>query len=217
MEFSHPEGRVDLNPAHLIIAGWTGRNRDAVDHHIAELAELGISPPSQVPLFYRASASLLTHGEWIDVLGTGTSGEVEPFLIRQDGQTWIGLASDHTDRNLEAHSVAASKQICAKPVGKSLWSFDSVSDHLDDISLSCQVQEDGIWTDYQTGTLSNILPLADLISEANLHDGTAMLCGTLPAIGGVRPVHAYRMRMHDPVMDAAIDLHYSVTELPIVN
>ena len=32
----------------LIVAGWAGRDRAAVDHHIAELAELGVAPPSSV-------------------------------------------------------------------------------------------------------------------------------------------------------------------------
>jgi Protein of unknown function (DUF2848) len=47
-------------PQQFVIAGWTGRNAQAIEHHIEELAALGIARPSQVPLYYRASAALLT-------------------------------------------------------------------------------------------------------------------------------------------------------------
>ena len=107
--FSHKNGPLDLTINGVVVAGWTGRNMDAVQHHIDELAALGIAPPSQVPLYYRVAASLLTQEDTIEVLGSGTSGEVEPLLVRSNGKTYFGLASDHTDRDLEVHSVAASK------------------------------------------------------------------------------------------------------------
>ena len=50
--------RVDIEQ--LVIAGWTGRDRDAVEHHIAELAALGVRRPRAIPCFYRLGATLLT-------------------------------------------------------------------------------------------------------------------------------------------------------------
>ena len=47
--------RIAVEPTGLIMAGWTGRDRAAVDHHIAELAALGVAGPSCVPTFYRLS------------------------------------------------------------------------------------------------------------------------------------------------------------------
>jgi len=46
----------------------------------------------------------------IEVLGNETSCEVEPLLLRANGTTYFDLASDHTYRTLDRHSVAASKQ-----------------------------------------------------------------------------------------------------------
>ena len=106
-------GRVDIDVRDLTIAGWTGRDAAAVQHHIDELAAIGVAPPSQVPLFYRVSADLLTTAPDIQVLGEASSGDAEPMLIRAGGKMWIGLGSDHTDRALEAVSVASSKQVCA--------------------------------------------------------------------------------------------------------
>lgn len=216
MKFTHQDGRIDLAIDHLIVAGWTGRDREAVDHHIQELADLGIAPPSQVPLYYRVSSGLLTQDATIQVLGEGTSGEVEPLLLRDNGKIWIGLASDHTDRDLEAHSVAASKQACAKPAAPALWDFESVQDHLDSLKLRCLIRENGEWIVYQEGALSNIRPLADLIAASGFGEKCAMLCGTLGAIGGVRPALEYQMELEDPVLNRTIRMTYSVTQLPIV-
>lgn len=216
MKFFCENLTLDANIQHLYVAGWTGRDPAAVQHHIDELAELGIAPPSQVPLYYRVSDNLLTQAEEVAVVGETSSGEVEPMLVLLDGQLWLGLASDHTDRELEAYSVAASKQACVKPVSQNLWNFDYVKDHLDQLTLTCEVFEAGVWVSYQEGTLAAIRPLAELLMGADLPDHSAMLCGTLGAKGGVRPAEKYRMRLSDPVLDRCIALNYSVRTLPIV-
>lgn len=216
MNFTCSGSGIDINIDHLFVAGWTGRDHEAVQHHIDELAAIGIAPPSQVPLYYRVSNALLTQDSVIEVLGDGTSGEVEPMLIQKDGQIWIGLASDHTDRELEAHSVAASKQICLKPAATELWRYDEIEEDLDQLMLRCSIREDGQWITYQKGSLSNIRPLAELMQASGFGDGAAMLCGTLSAIGGVRPSSAYRMELEDAKRNRRINLDYTVRKLPVV-
>ena len=217
MRFDTPEGPLDVGISKLIVAGWTGRDRAAVDHHIAELAALGVKPPSTVPLFYRVSRDLLSRSDRLQVLGPDTSGEVEPLLVMADGKLWLGLGSDHTDRALEAVSVAASKQVCGKPVAADLWPFEAVAAHLDQLVLTCDIEEDGSWVRYQEGTLAAIRPLQSLVADAGLDDGAAMLCGTLAARGGVRPASGYRMRLEDPVTGHEITLSYRVDTLPVVS
>lgn len=216
MHFRTAKGPLSAHITHATVAGWTGRDREAVAHHIAELAELGVTPPSSVPLYYRVAETLLTQAETIQVLGTDTSGEVEPLVIRTNGRQFLGLASDHTDRALEATSVAASKQICAKPIGEMLWDWDEISDHLEDIQLTTDIEVGGTWVRYQDGNLAAIRPLEELIAAANLPNDGALLCGTLGAIEGVRPASVYRMAMTDPVLKRAIHLNYRVNTLPIV-
>lgn len=213
MKFQTETGVLESTPERLIVAGWTGRDRAAVDHHIEELAAIGVPAPSTVPLYYQCSPALLTQATAIQVLGEETSGEAEPFLLQQDGRIWIGLGSDHTDRALEAHSVAASKQICAKPIADVLWPLEAVKQHLDDLVLKSWIEEDGSWVPYQDGKLASILPLEQLMAGAALSDGTAMLCGTLPAIGGVRPAPAFRMSLTDPVRGQSIDWSYRTATL----
>lgn len=212
------EGRA-LNVAieHLYVAGWTGRNAAAVQHHIDELAELGIAPPSQTPLFYRAANSLLTHEPLVDVLGDASSGEIEPLVVHHDGALYLGLASDHTDRELEAHSVAASKQACVKPAASELWKFTDIEDHLEDLQFTCHIFEEGDWVLYQKGKLSAILPLRNLIEKVDLPANAAMLCGTFGALGGVRPAQKYRMSLTDARRGKCISFEYETRSLAVVS
>ncbi len=216
MKFTTPTGEIDFIIEHCYVAGWTGRDKGAVDHHIEELAAIGIAPPSTVPLYYRVSNALLTHAPIIEVLGEGTSGEVEPLLMQRDGVLYLGLASDHTDRDLEAHSVAASKQACLKPAATQLWHYDDVADHIDSLRLRCSIEEDGKWVSYQEGALANITPLAELIKGSGFAENSAMLCGTLAAIGGVRPASKYKMEIEDPIRSQSIKMEYNTKQLPIV-
>jgi hypothetical protein len=216
MQFRTPAGDIEFVAKQLTVAGWTGRSREAVDHHIKELADIGIAPPSRVPLYYRCSTQLLTQDSEFAILGPDTSGEAEPLLVLYNGKVWLGLASDQTDRALEAYSVAHSKQVCPKPVADTLWDFEAISDHLDQIVLASWIYEDGEWREYQQGTLAMLLPLAELLADSGLKEGGAMLCGTLPAIGGVRPAAQFRMAMHDPVTGESIKAEYTTQTLPVV-
>ncbi|MEL6794780.1 MAG: DUF2848 family protein, partial [Pseudomonadota bacterium] len=162
MRFETDEGALDVEVSRLVVAGWTGRDEAGVRHHIEELANIGVPAPSTIPLYYRGAANLVTQGATIEVLGDATSGEAEPLIVKAKGTLWLGLGSDHTDRGLEAHSVAHSKQICAKPVAGTLWRLDGVAD-LDAVELRSDIHENGEWVAYQEGTLAAIRPLAELI------------------------------------------------------
>lgn len=212
---------LPLELTHLIVAGWTGRDADAIAHHIAELAELGVPAPSDTPLYYRVSAPLLTDAPLIEAVGGASSGEVEPLIVEAEGKRYLGLASDHTDRALEAHSVAMSKQVCAKPCALELWEWDEVADRLEEIELESWIEEGGDWVPYQSGTIASIRPLTELIAGSRLSelakDGpVAMLCGTFGAKGGVRPAAKFRMQMRDPKTGRSITHEYETRTLPEV-
>lgn len=221
------EGTLRLARRHGVIAGWTGRDPAAIEHHIEELAAIGVPRPSSVPLYYRIAAQQFTQAELIQVVGAGTSGEVEPLLLDSGSALYLGLGSDHTDRDLETYSVALSKQICAKPVARQAWRFDEVAGHLEQLRLRSFIREakDADWVAYQEGTLAGIRPLAELLAgapvaagEGRLEAGAMMMCGTFPVVsGGVRPACAFRMEMDDPVLDRTIAWHYRIEVLPAVS
>lgn len=204
----------------LVIAGWTGRDAAAIEHHIAELAALGVKRPSTVPLYYRVAASLLTQAERVEVLGAQSSGEAEPILIATADRLWVSVASDHTDREVESYSVAVSKQLCPKPCARGAWRYEEVAPHWDRLMLRSFVVEDGRRTLYQEGALAAIRPPRGLIEgfagSKHLPAGTAMLCGTLVAKGGVRPAPRFEMELEDPVLGRAIRHGYDIVALPVV-
>lgn len=210
---------VDLTE--LVVAGWAGRDRAAIEHHIEELAAIGVPRPSTVPLYYRVSENLLTQSERVQVLGEDSSGEVETFVFSAGGEMYVSLASDHTDRKLETLGVALSKQICAKPLARTAWRFADVAGHWDEMIIRSFIEEKGERILYQEGPLAALRAPLDLIAgftggKATLPGGTGMICGTVGAIGGIRPAPAFAMELVDPVLGRTIRHSYRVETLPIV-
>ena len=218
----HGPVRIDIKAG--VIAGWTGRNADAVAHHIAELAEIGVPAPTTVPLYYRVSDLMFTTDSQIQCLDDTASGEAEPTLVDDGERLYLGLGSDHTDRKLEAYSVAHSKQICPKPMAPLLWDFDEVSGHLDEIRIRSFIREGGDWVPYQDGALASIRPLAELLAAnpltqggSRLAAGTVMMCGTFAVLsGGVRPAKEFRMEMIDDRLGRRIEHAYHMITLPVI-
>jgi hypothetical protein len=213
----------ELQPRQLVIAGWTGRDRAAIHHHIEELAAIGVPRPSAVPLYYRVAASLLTQAPQIEVLGAGSSGEVEPVLLRARDRWWLTVGSDHTDRDAERAGVTLSKQLCAKPVASQAWAWDTLTTRADAIVLRSEVFEGGGWVRYQDGALAGIRPLEQLIAglpaDAPVADGLVLFCGTLAALPaangrGVRPTQRMRLQLIDG--DRTLTHEYTTHVLPQV-
>lgn len=203
----------------LVIAGWTGRDAAAVQHHVDELAAIGVPPPSKVPLYYRVATSLLTQADAIEVVGAATSGEGEPVLFATTDGLWLTLGSDHTDRDAERAGVALSKQLCSKPVARVAWAWKELADRVDAIALDSRIVEGGAQVAYQRGTLVAIRPLASLargFAPEGLAPGSMMFGGTLPAIGGVRAAPAFAATLRDTVVGRSIELVYRIEALPTV-
>jgi hypothetical protein len=215
------DGR-DVDIDELVIAGWTGRDVAALEHHIEELKAIGVHPPSKVPLYYRVAADLLTQAETVQALGDDTSGEAEPVLVGTPDRLWVTVGADHTDRKLESYSVAHSKQVCPKVIGRTAWRFEEVEPHWDQIILRSFIEEGGKKVPYQEGLLGKIRAPRDLIAgwrngEKRLPAGVAMFCGTLPAIGAIRSSSRFDMELDDPVLGRKISHAYTVRTLPIVS
>lgn len=221
LNFQIPGGMVSVAISRLIIAGWTGRDPVALEHHIVELEQLGVKRPSRTPIFYACAAARLTQATKIEALGPASSGEAEFVCISHAGEIWIGLGSDHTDRELEAIGVAASKQICDKPVGHGLWRLAEVEAHWDRLLLRSYATINGERVLYQSGPITAMRAPRDLLQlrdgGAPLPDGTAMFCGTLAAIGGIRPATRFECELEDPVLGRTLTLSYDIDVLPVIS
>ena len=202
----------------LVVAGWTGRNVAALEAHIKELEAIGVKRPKTVPIFYRVARSLLTSDGSIEVMADKSSGEVEFVLYQFDDGLWLGVGSDHTDRKAETVGVTLSKQMCAKPVGLTLWRYDEVKPHWDKLVLRSFVPGGGQRRLYQEGPVTNMRPPEDLIKlytgGDKLAPGTAMFCGTFAVHGEISYSGTFDMELEDPVLGRKITHSYKIVSLP---
>jgi Protein of unknown function (DUF2848) len=203
---------------HLVIAGWTGRNVEALEKHILELEALGVKRPKSTPIFYRVSADLLTTKPSIEALGTSSTGEVEFVLFSLADGLWVGLGSDHTDRKAETIGVSLSKQMCAKPIAATAWRYDDVRAHWDQLMLRSDVRRGGERQLYQEGFVASMRTPDELIKlytrDATLPVGTAMFCGTLAVHGNIAFADRFEMELNDPVLGRRISHAYTISTLP---
>ncbi|WP_146550404.1 MULTISPECIES: DUF2848 family protein [Rummeliibacillus] len=216
MEIKINNKTIDWIPNKLLIAGFTGRNQEEIKAHIQELKEIGIPEPDEVPAIYHLSPSLLTTKSEIFAINQESSGEIEYILLHIGDEWYVGLGSDHTDRELEKVSFAKSKQVCAKPISKEYWNLSSVSEIWDTLKIKSWVTIDGKEEIYQEGTLENLLHPTDLLNILTNRgydlENTVLFCGTLPIINGDFIYgDRFRAEIINPQTKEKIHLDYHIT------
>lgn len=204
-----------------VIGGWTGRDYQAMEHHMVEMEAIGVPRPETTPVFYRVSASRVTTAECIQTAGTGSTGEVEYTLLKISGELWVGAASDHTDRDVESYGITVAKQMCDKPIANTFWPYSEVSAHWDALQLTSHIVVDGNRNQYQCGTLVGLLTPDALLGKferdgMKLWDEDLMFGGTLPTIDETRPADRFEFELYDPVLDRRISHGYDIEPLPIL-
>jgi hypothetical protein len=219
-------GELDIEPDAVIIAGYTGRDRAKVQHHIDELAAIGVPPPASFPAYWLQPPWLATSSSTVVVTGATTSGEAELALVGDGDDLYVTLASDHTDRAAEAIDIELSKAICPVPVASEAWPIADVDGHWDDLVLRSWIVELGGSDDpdddpddeevlYQDDVCSSLVPPLDLLAglpHARPHR-FVMLTGTVPVRGDIRPARRFRAELHDPRHDRSIHLAYDIESL----
>ncbi len=213
------EQAIPLN--RFFVAGWTGRDRAKMEEHIVELEEIGVKRPGSVPVFYRVSIDRLTGRDHIQSPGGASSGEVEFVLVGIGDDIWVGVGSDHTDREVETYGITVSKQMCDKPVARTLWPLAEVAPHWDRLELKSYAVENNERRLYQEGGVAGMLSPDDLMAKllvtegAEFGAGDIMMGGTMPAIGGIKPAERFEFELIDPVLGRTISHGYDVDILPI--
>lgn len=205
---------VEIAPTHLVVAGYTGRDQEAVRHHIDELAAIGVPEPETIPAFYPLETELLTTGDVIEVDGAQSSGEVEPVLIRANGSYYLTVGSDHTDREMETVGIRLSKAACPKPIASTLIELGDPPALVDWDSIVVRSWVDGEL--YQEGPLSSMLPITEVLAEWDQISGSkdvalVLFGGTRPLLDGTfRYGRDWRMQLEVPG-HPAIELTYTVS------
>ena len=203
----------------LVCAGWVGRDKKALQAHIDEMAELGVPGPTRTPIYMNFSPYLVTTAGSVDVISRETSGEVEYVVLRQGGNTYIGVGSDHTDRGFEKHGIAASKQMYAKVIAPVVWPLQEIQDHWDKIIVRSWTTKDGQRALYQDDPLASILDVGSLLKDLPKDDGLpadnmVMFSGTVASKTGLVFGDFFEFEMEDPVLARKVTHTYGVRVLP---
>lgn len=209
---------INMNYDELLVIGYAGRDMEKTMEHIKELEEeLGVAPPKKIPTIFQCSNLLLTQDEDLEFVGNMTSGEVEYVIVLIDGKVYIGIGSDHTDRDLESVSVLKSKQVCAKPIGLDIWDYEDVKDHWDDIKLNSIQTIDGEDVAYQAGSLADILVPEKILEELYNRVGdiknSIIFSGTVPLADGFKYGQYFKGEMVDHKLNRKLTLNYKVIEI----
>ncbi|MPZ14898.1 MAG: DUF2848 domain-containing protein [Chloroflexi bacterium] len=169
----------------VILAGYTGRDRETVLRHIRELETEGIAPPPSVPVHYPGLLDGVQVNGTVPARLGWASGEIEFVLFVAGEAVYVGVGSDHTDRDLERASIEASKQAAGKVVGADVWLLESLLPQWDELVLRSWVTQGTMRVLYQQGTLGMIMPPHDLLGLVPVADrgpGLVLYSGTVPLI-----------------------------------
>lgn len=199
--------------------GWAGRDQADVRRHIEELAEHGVPAPTTTPILFPLSNNLVTTADQIQVISGQTSGEVEfALLIGDDGEVYVTVASDHTDRAAERHGVQLSKQLYPNVLAPEVWPYSEVCGHWDRLVLRSWATIADERTPYQEATLASLLSadewLAILDADGLRRPGLVFVSGTPPTVSGLLFADAFEMELEDPVLGRRIRHRYAVEVLP---
>lgn len=210
VELSLDGAPMQVSLRQVLAAGYTGRERSLVQEHIDELAELGIAPPPGVPMLYPVMPTLVTTSRDIAVFGPHTTPEIEVAIVRVDGEDYVTVASDQTDRRMEVASVPQSKNACPKIIGRDIWRVQDVLAGWDDLELTARCN--GVVL--QNGKLASMMSCEELIALAqeytDMSDGTLLMSGTVPTLATPPVEGTIELVLHDPSTGRTIEHAYSV-------
>lgn len=209
----------------MVNAGYVGRDQAAVRAHIEELRREGIGAPARVPMLFPVLSHNITVENRIEVVGGATSGEVEYVLLFDRGELFVGVGSDHTDRDLERSSIVKSKQICRNVLSPTVWPYEQVKAQWDALELRSWVRRSDGDEEvlYQEAPLRSILSPTEMVDlvrsrvEEREADGLVIYSGTIPILGGeIICGDSFRAELLDPRTGRRLACNYKVVRLDFV-
>jgi hypothetical protein len=170
----------------VVLAGYTGRDRAIVQHHIDELKAQGIPAPERAPEAYPGLPSLIQVDGTLPAGNGWSSGEVEFVLLTTERGVYVGVGSDHTDRDLERTAMVPAKQAFPKILGSHVWPLAQLADGWDGLVLRSWITRDGTRSPYQEGSVAMIMTPEDLLEfvGGKASAGLVVYSGTVPAVVG---------------------------------
>jgi len=221
LEQDDREEKIRFKMRRMVDAGYTGRNQEAVKRHIEELKREGVPAPDSVPAAFEVITKLIYFDDEIEVIGEKTSGEAEFVLLCSGKDVYVGVGSDHTDRELEPISVIKSKQMCPNVMSSRVWRLQDVRKEWDEMMLRSWVENDeGMRTLYQEAPLSAMMTpeqlmefVKDRLDDKNL-EGVVIYSGTVPILTEKTNYnHYFEVELQNPKKGKKLGCHYRVKVL----
>lgn len=212
---------VSVDVQHLYNAGYAGRDQAAVRHHIEELAELGVPAPTVTPSLYPVSPYLARQSDLVQAQHERTSGEAEWGIViagPTEDDVLLTVACDHTDRALEVHGVAWSKNAGPDVFGRRAWRLSSLGDRADGLRLRAWVGAERILIqDGRVGELLSPGYWLDVLAErGERQEGVALISGTIPMIAGVDQfTDRWEVELLDESTGESSVVRYAVDRMPV--
>jgi hypothetical protein len=195
--------------------GFTIRDREKMQRHLDEVEGVHVDWPERPPIIFPISAWATITDSDVPVQYDRTSGEVEIVMVVDGDELLVGVGSDHTDRHLEATDIPWGKQVAPNIVAPTLWRWDEVVDHWDQVGIESYV-DDRL---YQKALVSEFWTPVEMVDSvkgriAEVPGARVFFSGTVVSEGerldfGLR----WSLRMIDPVLDRTIRHDYTVTIL----
>jgi 4-hydroxyphenylacetate 3-monooxygenase len=157
---------------------------------------------------------MLTSSDEVGAHGARSSGEVEIVLVKSD-RLYIGVGSDHTDRDLERASILWSKAACANVLAPRLWVWDEIAEHWD----RCRIRSHVDGRLYQDVGVDAFISPPDILrileERVQLLKGDfVVFCGTIVALAKELGFgNRWSFEMDDPVLGRTIRHAYSISQL----
>lgn len=207
---------LPIEDINLIAMGFTARNQEQMEKNLNALKREGIEFPDDFPQVYRISRLLATDEDFIEVVSDSTCGEVEYLILKHGDKHYIGVGSDHADKELEKSSIINSKQICGKPHSVNFWKYDEIKEHWDTLILRSWQETAGEEVLYQENTVANILEPEKIIKkvEEKITGDYLVFSGSVANLTGYFIYgDRFRYEIYDPIINRSISGVYNIVNL----
>ncbi|GAB3463016.1 DUF2848 family protein [Actinophytocola sediminis] len=216
-QHSDVDSLLTVTPARVYNLGSATVDASAAVAHQEEVADVGVRIAFDIPAprIYPMAVNSVTTDTAIGVHSADTSGEAELVLVVREGELYLGVGSDHTDRELERQSIIWSKQYCPSVLGQRVWRWADIESAWSRLILESTV--DGEL--YQRSPAAVFLPpptILGILAErvTSLPDSYLVYCGTYTSIDRrIRFGGNWSVTLRDPDTGARLDLAYEVTDL----
>jgi hypothetical protein len=202
--------------------GFTMRDEEKMQRHLEECYKLGVKelicdrPPLVMPI---SPWAVLTDSK-VAVQRPKTSGEVEIVTLADaDGTVYVGVGSDQTDRPLEGIDIPWAKQVAPNVVAPTLWKWDDVKDHWDEVRMSCTVVDKGESVEYQDASVAEFWTPVEMLqgvrdSVVHVPGAIVLFSGTVVTLEEtLRFAEQWTLRMTDPVLNRELSFTYDIEVL----